>query len=198
MKPPRCATIRGSGRYPCEESNDVNSIPRKNRNRIPVEVRFWRLVKVGSPDECWPWQGTSVPRGYGQFTIDRFNKNRYSHRVAYQLTVGPIPDGLFILHKCDNPPCCNPAHLFPGTPLDNVKDMYQKGRAAVGDKNGARLHPERIARGEKKSKLKLEQVLEIRRLHGEGYSYPEISKKTGIRAGCVGKVARRELWKHIP
>lgn len=82
---------------------------------------FWSRVDVRGPDECWPWMNAKTPNGYG--TVYFGGRMVGAHRVSWELTHGPIPDGLFVLHHCDNPPCCNPAHLFTGTHTDNVRDM---------------------------------------------------------------------------
>lgn len=105
----------------------------------PIENRFWnRLDKSGGDDSCWNWTGARLPKGYGIVGISQ-GKHKYTHRVAWELTNGPIPEGLWVLHRCDNPPCCNPAHLFIGNNRDNVLDMIQKGRAkrgpALGNQN---------------------------------------------------------------
>jgi len=91
----------------------------------PLEERFWEKVDVRGPDECWPWTRKHNPKGYGQFRKDKMVQ---AHRMAWELTNGPIPDGLDVLHTCDNPPCCNPHHLFLGTNDDNMRDMNSKGR----------------------------------------------------------------------
>lgn len=100
-------------------------MPRK-RN---TENDFWGLVKKGTPTECWEWQG--YKRGkYGICHID--GERDGAHRTAWRLYHNQdIPSGMFICHTCDNPPCCNPAHLFSGTPQDNVDDMVAKGRNVV-------------------------------------------------------------------
>ena len=97
-----------------------------NVKQLPLEERFW--ARVGEPDSngCWPWLGTKRHTGYGK--IRNHYKHEGTHRVSYTLNVGPIPQGLHVLHKCDNPTCVNPDHLFLGTQADNMKDMFKKGR----------------------------------------------------------------------
>jgi hypothetical protein len=87
---------------------------------------FWSKVKILSDNECWPWLRRKDRKGYGQLFFTRDNEK--AHRVAFQVTNGPIPSGFCVLHHCDNPICCNPDHLFLGTQLDNIKDMAEKGR----------------------------------------------------------------------
>lgn len=97
--------------------------PRGGRLSSPID--FWRQVDKSSPDECWNWTGAKS-RGYGHVSFQR--EQWAASRLSYVLTYGPIQNGLFVLHHCDNRACCNPNHLFLGTHQDNMDDMMQKGR----------------------------------------------------------------------
>ena len=89
---------------------------------------FWKKVKVGKDDECWEWLACKNKKGYGFFRVNWIL--RRAHRFAWTVTYGKIPEGLFVCHRCDNPGCCNPKHLFLGTNTDNMVDMISKGRAS--------------------------------------------------------------------
>lgn len=86
--------------------------------------RFWQRVDMGGA--CWRWMGARLPAGYGRLSFQR--RSMYAHRVAYLLTYGVIPEGLCVLHRCDNPPCVRPDHLFLGTQTDNARDRERKNR----------------------------------------------------------------------
>ena len=128
--------------------------------RKSTAERFWAKVdRSDGPDACWPWTGHRARRGYGQFKM--FGRSVPAHRVAWELTNGPIPPGdhfgtMCACHRCDNPPCCNPTHLFLGSMADNVADRDAKGRGVFlgpirpssGDQHHTRLHPEKLHRGD--------------------------------------------------
>lgn len=107
------------------------------RSTQSLADRLWSRVEV-KESGCWEWQGyarnTPHGRGHGQIMRQWPDKSLTSpHRAAWELTHGPVPDGMFVCHHCDNPPCCNPAHLFVGTPRDNCLDAKAKGRTRGAD-----------------------------------------------------------------
>lgn len=147
---------------------------------------------------CIIWTGPRYPNGYGVTSIK--SKNGYAHRVSYELFVGKIPDGLCVLHRCDNRPCVNPKHLFLGTHADNSKDMVKKGRAAFGDRNGSRKYPERMMKGTKHvwAKLNPKRVREIRKLwESGGYRMKDIGKKYRVNPVTVFQVIHGKTWAHV-
>lgn len=150
------------------------------RNR-DFESRFWSRAQRGAPESCWEWTGTKTTYGYG--VVSHRNRNYRTHRFAWRLTHGAIPAGLQVLHRCDNPPCCNPHHLFIGTQVDNMADMERKGRSrrARGSRNGH-------------SKLTEKQVYEILRMLGTQQS---IADMYGVSQRTISQIKRREHWKHV-
>jgi len=103
-------------------------------------AKFWSRVATAGPDDCWEWQGARLRDGYGQAKY--YGNAVGTHRIAYELSHGPIADGLLVRHTCDNPPCCNPAHLLLGTPADNAADRTERGRhQSVGQTHCKNGHP---------------------------------------------------------
>ena len=160
-----------------------------------MEARF--LTKVNKTDTCWLWTGYKTSKGYGQFGVNYCIVR--AHRVAYELWVGPIPSGLILRHKCDNPSCVNPDHLETGTHQDNANDRVERGRSAKGDKSGARLHPEKMPRGENhhNSKLTYDDVVEIKVLLGFGVTQEQIAEQFGVGDPTISKIKRGILWSHV-
>lgn len=147
---------------------------------------FWDRVDHTDANGCWTWTGPRNGNGYGTFGPGR------AHRVAWELVNGPIPDGLCVLHRCDNPPCVRPDHLWVGTRSENTQDMLQKGR------HGAWRHPERVARGERNSgaRLTLEQVRAIRAEYATGTtSWTRLALKYGISKRAIGRVVQGTHWR---
>ena len=147
-------------------------------------ARFWSYVDKKSPEECWQWMLSSDSRGYGEIRLQ--NRLWRSSRVAYHLRHGSIPSGMHVLHKCDNPLCCNPDHLFAGTNFDNMQDMLKKGRG----KN-------RFTKRPNVTRLTAEQVREIRKLHAAGSSSKVLGKTYRIDPKTVSRIVNRHTWKLI-
>ena len=147
-----------------------------------TDARFWARVDVGSLDRCWEWQWGRQKAGYGTIAIAGYDYG--AHRIAYLLANGSIPAGLCVLHRCDNPPCCNPSHLFVGTKADNVTDMHAKGRGNVGSVNG-------------QSKLNEEKVALIRSRVAAGEKQIHLSAEFGITSGTMSHLIARKTWRHV-
>lgn len=176
--------------------------------RIPTDVRFWAMVDASdAPDACWLWLGKRNRRGYGQFWDGTYlpsgsPRQVVSSRWAYESQNGPIPDGMFVCHTCDDPSCVRVAHLFLGSPADNSADMVSKGRAWArsGDEHGLRKHPERVARGEAHSQAYLTEdlVRAMRERHAAtGMSYEALGREFGTTGVNASLIIRRKRWSHI-
>jgi hypothetical protein len=153
-------------------------------------ARFWDKIDCRGPDECWPWIAKANVHGYGADQIC-FGKKMLAHRAAWKLANGefpPVPKGQrswVVMHTCDNPPCCNPAHLQLGTYADNSRDMSDKGRWGVRDL--------RVGSAHGNAKLTEEQVAAIRQ---SALSNGELAEQYGVTKGTI-EYARKYGWKHV-
>jgi len=151
------------------------------------------LVKVAdrvilSASGCWEWTGNKLKRDYGR--IDHGGRKYVLHRIIYRLCVGSLPPGrVEVCHSCDNPPCCNPAHLFLGTHAENMRDSEAKGR-----------NSHRAQKGQEKPQAKLteEAVRDIRRRVAAGENGRIIAEDHGVSRATVSEIARRKKWRHVP
>jgi len=143
------------------------------------DQRFWE--KVLKTDGCWIWVGSRSTAGYGNIRGAR--TVLYAHRVSYELHVGPIPAGLFVCHRCDTPACVNPAHLFLGTPADNLHDMATKGRWR--GRRGA---------SSPRAAFSWPDVQVIRSRIAAGESRRGIAKEYGVHSTTIANLATRKSY----
>lgn len=148
-----------------------------------IYERFYALIQPDELSLCWLWKGAksnNLKRPYGYFT---YGKVQYAHRVAWQIFRGPIPDGLFVLHHCDNPPCVNPDHLFLGTKKDNRQDMLRKNRY-------------KFPVGEATPSAKLTEV-QVRQILTDARSQRLIANEYGINQSQVSRIKSAKRWSHL-
>lgn len=162
---------------------------------IPIAKRFWPKVDKRGPDECWPWIAAIAESGYGVISRSgvvyrngRYSRMCLSHRISWELHFGPIPDGLCVLHRCDNRPCVNPKHLFLGTLTDNNDDMFAKGRGGYTGSPGE-SHP--------RAKLCDRDIRKIRALYSSGTSQAQIGRMFHLYQGSVSNIVLRKSWAHV-
>lgn len=169
------ALLRGEGRYCTVACANAAAT-------IAIEVRFW--TNVDQTGDCWTWKlATRGAQGYG--TTNWQHRSYATHRLSWELTYGPIPPGMLVCHRCDNPPCVRPDHLFLGTPADNMRDMRDKGRC----------RPPR-ARGEAASRALLSevQVRMVRRRHASGETMAALAREFRVSFGAVRGIVQRLNW----
>lgn len=154
--------------------------------RKSVAVRFLEKVDKSDAEGCWLWTGSRTEDGYGVMMID--GRKEIASRVAYRIQRGAIPEGLNVLHSCDNPPCVRGSHLFTGTQVDNAVDMLSKGR---GNKASGEVHAA--------AKLTAEDVRTIRasHVHGRRGSLANLARRFGVSTPTIYGIVTRRKWKGV-
>lgn len=151
--------------------------------RVPLEQRFWEKVdRSGGPDACWQWQANRPDGRYGK--IKWRGKSRSAHRIAYELTHGPLPEGALVCHRCDNPPCVNPAHLFLGTNRENTRDALDKRRRIIGTRHY-------------NCKLSDDDVREIRAL-GQALSLGKLAARFHVSKQSISRIIHGRQRAYTP
>ena len=160
---------------------------------LDPKLRLARHYDVNPDSQCWEMRVASGGR-YGSFVLQ--GKRQLAHRASWVLHKGPIPDGLNVLHQCDNPRCVNPAHLFLGTHLDNMRDRDAKGRGVVPDTTGIKRAPETVARGEDAGGAKLTED-QVRYVKNSRVSARSIARDLGVSHWAIYDIRSGRTWAHV-
>lgn len=200
-------------------ANNCKPLPPFTKHDI---ARFWSRIDVQSKTACWVWRAGFFNSGYGCFRVT--GKSYVANRIAYFLTFDKDPLDSHVCHSCDirypigdiaYRKCCNPGHLWLGTSADNIQDASNKGRMATGDRNGSRLYPERLPRGDLSpvrqhpeliirgerhhwSKITPQQVSEIRALYQTGTTKRSIARAVGVSMTQTCRIISRQSHSHLP
>lgn len=162
----------------------------RERKTTPLAQRFWPKVDTSAgPNGCWTWTAHRTAAGYGQIGAGKRESGLLlAHRVSFELHHGPVKEGMFVCHRCDNPPCVNPGHLFLGTAEDNSHDAREKGRLVmprlVGESAAPAVLTERDAL----------QVLARRR---RGELLRTLAAEFGVSETTISSIATGKTWKHL-
>jgi hypothetical protein len=167
---------------------------RAKRNGHPTKVvRLWKATlaqrldmfidRSGGPDACWPWTRKRSPDGYGRVT--NYSGTVQAHRAVMEQLHGPIDPDLDVMHLCNNPPCCNPAHLRIGTAAENMAYMVACGRALIVERQAH-------------AKLTAADVMAIRKRRASGETMQRIADDYGVSSSHVSYICSGRVWKHLP
>lgn len=158
----------------------------KSRPTVPLTERFYRYVGPVTGTGCILWTGAVSIGGYGIIGSGIAKGDYvYANRLSYEIFIGPIPESLFALHRCDNPPCVNPFHLFLGTHLDNARDKVAKGRQPKGENHG-------------RAKLTDERVLAIRERYYRGdVGQEQLASDNGVSINTIARIVNHRNWTHL-
>lgn len=166
----------------CSKKCTINSGMKSKR---PIEERFWEKVDKKSNESCWNFIGANN-QGYGQLYVSKGKKIR-ANRLSYEIHFGKISDNLVVCHRCDNPSCVNPKHLFAGSQKDNITDMHSKNR---GNTPKGSNHAN--------AKVTEDQVIEIRKLYSEkSMRIADISRLYNASQSSIDDIVHYKTWKHV-
>jgi hypothetical protein len=203
----RYRVIEGTALFCSRKCTDAGKAVR-SRSLALASERFWDKVTIGAATECWPWSAATDAKGYGRFTWGgRANaRSLGAHRFALASADGLFaPDGALLtdahaLHSCDNPICCNPAHLRWGSNEDNIRDRVTRGRSPKGKTHHSYLRPETVPRGESRShsRLTAEKAYAIRLRYARGgVTQQALADEYGLSRSSIEDVIHRRTWKHV-
>lgn len=162
---------------------------------VPLEKRFWSRVE--KTDSCWLWRGQLSSAGYGKIGSGGANSvNILSHRLSWEYANGSIPDGLCVLHKCDNPPCVNPDHLFLGTMTDNMADKVSKNRQQKGETSGSNLLTDDQVRAIR-HRYANRKLVNKRTAKGDPDAITAIAADYGVHFVTIFDLVKRKTWAHV-
>lgn len=155
---------------------------------MTIEERFWTKVNKNTENGCWEWVAAKVRHGYGRIMVQK--KVKLTHRVSWELHNGPIPEGLHVLHRCDNPSCVRPEHLFLGNQEENMRDMVIKGRSSHSTGTNGENHY--------RAKITTKDVRDMRKKYSNSKTpLRVVAQEFGLSKTHVNKILLRKIWKHI-
>lgn len=168
-------------------------------NKSPKEL-FWEKVNKNGRvvrtelGPCWEWTGSRDRAGYGQLTVRR--QSVRAHRFAFTVQHDAVPQGLDVLHRCDNPSCVRGDHLFAGSHATNMQDMIAKERSACGARNGRATHPEKTARGSRNARSRLTEE-QVRQIRSSSERMSDLARRYGVSHTTISAIVRGNRWTHV-
>lgn len=182
----------------CSRSCAGKNARARRKPEAAVDVRFWSKVNKNGPivrvdlGPCWVWIAAHHDKGYGTFWLPSERRLVKAHRQSWEWARGPVPEGLVLCHRCDNPPCVNPDHLFPGTTKENSDDAASKGRLATP--------PLHVGEDQHLARLTADAVRVIRAEYVRGdrrRGAPALGRRYGVTKAAILAVVNMKTWKHV-
>lgn len=168
--------------YAFRKYGDPEAVKQKQHHGLTLVERF-NLYVVKHEGACWDWESFKDPNGYGRLNVN--GRPQLAHRISYQIHFGTIPKGKAVCHKCDNPTCTNPDHLFLGTQADNVADMHWKNRARKRGMKGTEHHMAKMSEDT------------VRAIRSSDASDSQLAEQYKVSRATIHSIRTRRSWKHI-